>query len=110
MATTAGAFAQFLEDISPTEYHWKTLIPARQASVVENLTSSFPSTSDLPFLRTHLMGSAQKKTIIRPIDDIDVMAVFSNGNGAWNKYRRASRDFLYRIRNAYDGCLIQQVG
>lgn len=110
MTTTAGAFAQFLTDISPTEYHTTTLIPARQRSALENLETAFPPTSDMPFHAGYLMGSAAKKTIIRPIDDVDVMGVFSNANGAWARYQFASRDFLYRIRNAYNGLQIQQVG
>lgn len=56
------------------------------------------------------MGSAAKGTIIRPIDDIDVLAVFSNSRGAWTNYRSDSRTFLYRIRRAYDGYNTQQVG
>lgn len=56
------------------------------------------------------MGSAAKGTIIRPFDDIDVLAVFSNAGNAWDKYRRDSKSFIYRIRDAYAGVSIQQVG
>ena len=110
MATTAQAMTSFLTEIEPTDYHVKTLIPARKSSVVENLTDTFPSTSDMPFSKAYLMGSAAKDTIIRPIDDTDVLAVFSDENGAYAKYRYDSKNFLYRIREAYNGVSIQQVG
>jgi hypothetical protein len=56
------------------------------------------------------MGSAAKGTIVRPIDDIDVLAVFSNVNNAWSRYQHDSQSFLYRIRKAYDGLSTAQVG
>lgn len=110
--TTSQAFSTFLSDvISPTDYHNDTLIPARHKSVVENLEETFPATSDMPFWKSYLIGSASKGTIIRPIDDVDVLAVFSNENGVYqDKYLNSSQDFLYRIRRAYDGVSIQQVG
>jgi hypothetical protein len=85
-------------------------IPNRQASVDKDLHAGFPADSDMPYMHSYLMGSARKGTIIRPIDDIDVLAVFSSANGAWSKYRWNSRDFLYRVREVYDGYKIQQVG
>jgi hypothetical protein len=108
--TTAQAMTKFLEDISVTDYQKTSIIAARKDRVVENLTSAFPSTSDLPFSYAILMGSAAKGTIVRPIDDVDVLAVFSNANGAWDTYRSNSQAFLYRIRNAYDGLSTAQVG
>ena len=108
--TTTQAFAQFLEDISVTEYQKTSIINARKDTVVANLSTTFPSTSDLPFSRAILMGSAAKGTIVRPIDDVDVLAVFSNANGAWSTYRYDSQAFLYRIRRAYDGLSVAQVG
>ncbi|WP_457134746.1 SMODS domain-containing nucleotidyltransferase [Mycobacteroides abscessus] len=111
MTTTYQAFEQFLTDISITEYQKTSRVAARKDSVVENLTEAFPSTSDLPFADARLMGSAAKGTIIRPIDDIDVLAVFSNEKRAWqNKYQFDSRAFLYRIREAYNGLVTAQVG
>jgi hypothetical protein len=108
--TTAQAFAEFLENITATEYQEKIFIPARKRSVDEHLSAKFPSTSDLPYLKGTLMGSAVKNTIIRPFDDIDVLAVFSNEKKAWDKYRYDSKSFIYRIREAYAGTSIQQVG
>lgn len=110
MTTTSQALTQFLSDISVTDYQKTSIIGARKDRVVENLTAAFPATSDLPFSRAILMGSAAKGTIVRPIDDIDVLAVFSNANGAWNTYRFDSQAFLYRVRRAYNGLSTAQVG
>lgn len=110
MTTTSQAMAQFLADISVTDYQKSSIINARRDRVVENLATAFPSTSDLPFSRAILMGSAAKGTIVRPIDDIDVLAVFSNENSAWDTYRLDSQAFLYRVRRAYSGLSTAQVG
>lgn len=108
--TTTQAFTKFLEDITATDYQKSTLIQARKQTVDSRLTEKFSSTSDMPYSQGILMGSASKNTIIRPFDDIDVLAVFSNINDAWDKYRSDSKSFIYRIRDAYDGLSIQQVG
>ncbi|MAT06910.1 MAG: hypothetical protein CL424_17905 [Acidimicrobiaceae bacterium] len=87
------------------------LVPARQRSVEENLRECFPSTSDMPFLRSDLIGSASNKnTVVRPFTDTDVLARFSNERDAWVKYQNDSKAFLYRVRNAYDGVETKQVG
>lgn len=102
--------AQFLQDITATDYQKTSIIEARKNRVVENLAAAFPKTSDLPFSRAVLMGSAAKSTIVRPMDDIDVLAIFSNENNAWNTYRWDSKSFIYRVRRAYDGLEAAQVG
>lgn len=108
--TTSQAMAQFLSDITATDYQKTSIVEARKNRVVENLTAAFPKTSDLPFSRAVLMGSAAKRTIVRPMDDIDVLAVFSNENNAWSTYRWDSKSFIYRVRRAYDGLEAAQVG
>ncbi|MET8518478.1 hypothetical protein [Nocardioides sp. NPDC004968] len=111
MTTTRQAFDQFLENITATDYQKTSIIDARKNTVVANLQTAFPESSDLPFHQAHLMGSAAKKTITRPIDDVDVLAVFSDEKGAWlSKYRYDSQAFIYRIRQAYDGLAVAQVG
>lgn len=80
--TTNQAMAQFLHDITATDYQKSSIIEGRKNRVIENLTAVFPKSSDLPFSRAILMGSAAKNTIVRPMDDIDVLAVFSNENNA----------------------------
>lgn len=108
--TTAQAFTQFLSDITATEYQKTSIINSRKSGVDRDLGDAFPSTSDMPFWGGTLMGSASKNTIIRPLDDVDVLAVFSNGKQAWNKYRSDSYSFIYRVRDAYNGYHVQQVG
>lgn len=108
--TTAQAFDDFLEEISATDQQKSSFIPSRKLSVDTDLGEAFPSTADMPYWKGILMGSASKGTIIRPLDDIDVLAVFSNENGAWNKYIYDSRPFIYRIRDVYNGFKTQQVG
>jgi len=102
--------AQFLADISVTDYQKTSIIEGRKNTVTKNLTDVFPASSDLPFSRAGLMGSAAKGTIVRPIDDIDVLAVFSNASDAWSRYRYDSQAFLYRVRRAYDGIETARVG
>lgn len=108
--TTRQAFDQFMIDISITEYQKTSIVEARRKSVIENLTAAFPESSDLPFVEGRLIGSAAKGTIVRPLDDIDVLATFSNVKNAWSRYRWDSKSFLYRIRNAYNGIETAQVG
>lgn len=108
--TTSQAMKQFLNDVTTSDYQKTSIIEARKSRVVENLTAAFPKTSSLPFSHAILMGSAAKSTIVRPMDDIDVLAVFSNENDAWNTYRWDSKSFIYRVRRAYDGLEAAQVG
>lgn len=108
--TTAQAFTQFLEGLTATDYQKTSIVQARKETVDERLFEKFPSTSDMPYSTGILMGSAAKGTIIRPFDDIDVLAVFSNAGNAWTKYQWDSQGFIYRIRDAYAGVSIQQVG
>lgn len=108
--TTAQAFTQFLTDLSATDNQKTSFIPNRKASVDTDMKVGFPETSDMPYWKGILMGSGKKNTIIRPLDDIDVLAVFSDEKNAWTKYRNDSKSFLYRVRNVYDGFHTQQVG
>jgi SMODS domain-containing protein len=108
--TTYQAFEQLMTDITITEYQETSIVKGRRKTVIKNLTAAFPATSDMPFHKGHLMGSAAKGTIVRPPDDIDVLASFSNEKDAWAKYRNDSQAFLYRIKRAYDGLATAQVG
>ncbi|MEV4310796.1 nucleotidyltransferase [Actinocrispum sp. NPDC049592] len=110
MTTTAQAFDLLLEEITPTDYQKNTMVPARKESVRAKLSESFPASCDMPFWKIELIGSAAKSTAIRPIDDIDVLAVFSDEKNAYSKYQFDSQKFLYRIREAYAGVETKQVG
>lgn len=107
--TTAQAFARFEERIEPSDYHYSTRVPARVESAADNLERAFDHTCDMPFEMAEVMGSVAKRTAVAPIDDIDVLAVFTDA-GALRRYRGNAQQFLYRVRNAYQGSSVQAVG
>lgn len=106
--TTAAAFAEFLSKIEPTPAQWTT-IGSRHTTAAGLLDNEFAGTN-MPLLGTELMGSAAKHTIIRPIDDVDVLAQFDNAQGAFEGYRYDSRKFLYRVRDALADKKVKTVG
>lgn len=107
-STTSAAFGEFLNRIQPTTTQWKQ-IESRHAIAAALLDEHFEG-SNVPLLGTELMGSAAKSTIIRPVDDVDLIAQFDNRYGAFEKYRSDSRTFLYRVREALAGKRIETVG
>lgn len=106
--TTAEAFGQYETTIAPTANQWNS-IHSRFNSAQKILTTEFEGT-DMPLHRMALMGSAAKATIIRPIDDVDAMAVFANAPSLYERYKSNSQGFLYRVRDALAGKRIQTVG
>ena len=99
MTTTAQAFTAFLEKINPTDAQ-RTEITNKRDSTEKYLRAAFPQASTLPVQRVILIGSAARGTIIRPINDIDVMAEFTNKDNIFEQYRRNSGSFLQRVRTA----------
>lgn len=78
MATTAAkAFDEFKALLKLTETQEATVM-ARRDSAASYAKQAFPADCDMPVLRTKLIGSAGRSTIIRPLDDIDLMVVFRN--------------------------------
>jgi hypothetical protein len=55
--------------------------------------------SNMPLVRTELVGSAGRGTIVRPLNDVDVFAVFDDAT-VWRAYRSDSKKLLYRVRDA----------
>lgn len=109
-ATTAKAFDEFKDKLLLSDMQRAT-VNSRKSVTNSNLSNSFPLTEDLPLQRTKLIGSAERATIIRPIDDIDILAVFDNRDGIFEKqYRLDSRKFLYRVRDALNKYSVQIVG
>jgi hypothetical protein len=106
--TTDAAFAEFLDRIEPTAGQW-TNIDARHATATNLLDKHFGG-SNMPLAGTELMGSAAKRTIIRPIDDVDIVAQFDNAQSAFEPYRSDSRKFLYRVRQVLTGKRVETVG
>ncbi len=99
MTTTAQAFANFVALISLTDAQ-KVEVAQRRTKTEEYLREAFPSTSTLPLKRVILIGSADRGTLIRPLDDVDVMAEFTNKDSIFDQYRTNSGAFLQRIRTA----------
>jgi hypothetical protein len=109
--TTAQAFDYFLANaVNPTAAQQADVTGKRQATE-GYLRSAFPLSSDLPLKRMILIGSADRGTLIRPVDDVDVMAEFTNKDGVFEKYRHDSGAFLQRIRTALNAqTSIKEIG
>lgn len=108
--TTAKAFDEFKDKLLLTDTQKET-VNSRRNVTNDYLKDSFSSTSDLPLRTTKLMGSAGRGTIIRPLDDIDVLAIFDNKDGIFEKqYQWDSQKFLYRVRNALNEYKVEIVG
>ena len=110
MLTTAQAFTTFLETIRPTEKQ-RIEITSKREKTEQYLREAFPSSSNLPLKRVILIGSADRGTMIRPVNDIDVLAEFTNKNNVFGQYRTKSGDFLQRIRDGLNAkTSIQKIG
>lgn len=108
--TAAKAFDEFKDKLVLTETQKQT-VQSRRMNTEGYLRDSFASTSDLPLRSTYLMGSAGRDTIIRPLDDVDVLAIFNNKDEIFERlYRYDSKKFLYRVRDALDAYQVQVVG
>ena len=99
MATTAAsAFDEFKERLKLTAPQ-SSSITARRDATASYAKQAFPSASDLAVASTKLIGSAARETIIRPLDDIDLLVEFSNKGNVFETYRYDSQAFLYRVRD-----------
>ncbi len=108
--TVEQAFKEFAAAIVLTEAQRVTMV-SRAARVKELLDESFPADCDVPLKTSRLMGSGARGTMIRPLDDIDVLAVFTNKNQVFEKYRHDSQSFLYWVTRRIDARTeVQQVG
>lgn len=99
MTTTAQGFTAFLETISPTDSQRQDITTKRQ-STEKYLREAFPQSGKMPLKRVILIGSADRGTIVRPVNDVDVMAEFVNKDQVFEEYRRDSGAFLQRIQTA----------
>jgi len=99
--TTAQAFNEFATKLVPTPVQ-ATMIASRRATIERQLRDAFGPASDLPVVDVRTIGSLDRGTIIRPLHDIDVMAVFDGS--AWRKryWVTGSQPFITRVRNALD--------
>lgn len=109
MATrTAKAFDEFGDKLRLTANQEAT-VRQRRSGVAQILSDAFPPTSNMPVTTTRIIGSARRNTIIRPLDDIDVLAVFDDSQ-VWSTYQYDSTRFLYRVRDALTQYSVRVVG
>jgi hypothetical protein len=99
--TTVQAFARYMEIISPTTAQREEITSKRQKTH-DYLAKAFSSSSTMPLKRTVLIGSAGRGTIVRPVEDVDVMAEFINKGKIFEQYRHNSGAFLQRIARGLD--------
>lgn len=97
--TAAQAFSEFCETISPTAAQLVD-ISVKTGSARTNLQRAFPEAGPIPLKRMIQIGSASRGTLIRPVNDLDVMAEFVNKDSVFETYRYDSGAFLQRIRDA----------
>jgi len=109
VGTTARAFAK-LDDIIRLSAEDKAVIDARRDEAERALRAIFPPRCALPLVGVATIGSAGRDTMIRPLDEVDIFAVFSAAGGAWKRFRWDSRDLLLCVRNAIGGDRVQTIG
>ncbi len=98
--TVASAFQEFEARLQLTPAQNQQL-QTKVNTAHQSLASAFPTISDMPLLQTKLIGSAAHGTIIRPVDDADLMAVFDDTSNVYeNRYQNNSQLFIQRIRQA----------
>lgn len=97
--TTRAAFDEF-ESLIALTANQKATVKTRTGTIRQLLTETFPASDITPLSSSTLIGSADRGTIIRPLDDIDVLAVFANKDGVFETYRYDSQQFLYRVTNS----------
>ncbi|CAO5190280.1 Nucleotidyltransferase [Frankia sp. AiPs1] len=109
VGTTARAFAK-LDDMIRLSAEDKAVIAARRDEAERALRAIFPPRCALPLVGVATIGSAGRDTMIRPLDEVDIFAVFSAANSAWKRFRWDSRDLVLCVRNAIGGERIQTIG
>ena len=106
--TVPSAFTEFAAKLKPTATQEQTIAERRDR--VENfLLAKYAAGSIMPLTEAKVIGSAGRKTLIRPINDIDVFAVFDDSQ-VWSQYKNDSRQLLYRVREALDEYQVETVG
>jgi len=108
--TAAKAFDEFKGKLILTDIQTE-IVKDRRRSTKGYLEDAFGTSSSLPLSSTYLMGSAGRDTIIRPVDDVDVLVVFENKDNIFDRlYRHDSQKFLYRVRDALNKYQVKVVG
>jgi SMODS domain-containing protein len=109
MATTVPkAFNEFATNIKPTD-NQEQINATRRTAVQNFLVAKYPAASAMPLIEAKVIGSAGRKTLIRPVDDIDVFCIFDDSQ-VWPQYKNNSQQLLYRVREALTGYSVKVVG
>lgn len=108
--TTAQAFDSFDSRIRLSASD-ETRAKDRFARVQTYLSGALPADAAAPLASTHRMGSVFRGAATRPLGDIDTLAVLSNANGAYDKWRYDSTAFLAWVRHRINAkTSVQKVG
>ena len=109
MATTVPkALNEFAALIKPIDNE-ESVINSRRNAVSNFMLVKYGPDSSMPLLETKVIGSAGRKTLIRPVTDIDIFCVFDDRN-VWASYKSNSQQLLYRVREALTGYRVKTVG
>lgn len=96
--TTYDAFNAFKSKLVLTDAQSATVLN-RATSAIAYAKQAFPLDCQAPLSSGKMIGSASRKTLIRPITDVDVLLQFQNKDGVFEKYRSDSRQFIYWVRD-----------
>lgn len=102
--TVATAFSEFSAKITPTPVQ-QLLINQRRVTTSGYLKDLFAS-SNMPLLEARVIGSAARNTILRPLDDVDIFAVFDDSQ-VWPSYQFDASKLLYRVRDALNAYRVE---
>jgi hypothetical protein len=103
-----GAFTAFADALKPTATE-ESQLSTRRGAVEGFLRTKYPASSQMPLTHVKTIGSAGRKTLIRPVNDLDVFAVFDDSR-VWSSYQHDSKQLLYRVREALAGYRVETVG
>jgi hypothetical protein len=109
VGTTAGAFAVLDSSIRLRDAD-HAVVGSRREAAEHVLRALFPPRSPLPLVGVATIGSAGRDTMIRPLDEVDVFAVFSAVTGAWKRFQFDSGGLLSAVRDALGGEGVEVIG
>lgn len=99
--TTAQAFTDFAAKLMPTSAQVATFA-SRHATVERQLRAAFGPTTSMPVNDVRKIGSVDRGTVIRPLHDIDLLAVFDAAAYNQRYWLGGSGQFITRVRDALD--------
>jgi predicted nucleotidyltransferase len=100
-SSVVEAFNEFHNRITPTSEQ-RARVASRASRAETYLRKFFGPDHDLAISKVSLMGSAARRTQIRPLTDLDILAEFRNKDQVFEMYRGDSQAFLQRIQRTLD--------